>query len=159
MNFGTFVSTNIVRDKTSTNWHNWHKMLADNPVECASGEALTALRLDAGLQKYKFECSKIGGLGSCFDYYSAQVTWNAAKHAKLEIFLCHVPNLCHLRLRCPASDKRYITGQSQYKCSKRTVGKTPFLADFISSSQKAGISEYLKNSQDIFVMKVYAFPG
>jgi len=73
VNFGTFVSTNIVRDKTSTNWHNWHKMLADNPVECASGEALTALRLDAGLQKYKFECSKIGGLGSCFDYYSAQV--------------------------------------------------------------------------------------
>lgn len=90
VNFGTFVSTNIVRDKTSTNWHNWHKMLADNPVECASGEALTALRLDAGLQKYKFECSKIGGLGSCFDYYSAQVTWQAyAMHRRQQ----NVPNL------------------------------------------------------------------
>ena len=50
-----------------------YKMLADNPVECESGEALTAFKLDSGRQKYKFECSKIGGLGSCFDYYSAQV--------------------------------------------------------------------------------------
>lgn len=73
VNFGSFVDTEIVRDKTSSNWPNWYKMLADNPVECESGEALTAFKLDSGKQKYKFECSKIGGLGSCFDYYSAQV--------------------------------------------------------------------------------------
>ena len=73
VNFGSFVNTEILRDKTSHNWPNWHKMLADNPVECAAGEALTAFMLDSGLQKYKFECSKIGGLGACFDYYSAQV--------------------------------------------------------------------------------------
>ncbi|CAE7268614.1 unnamed protein product, partial [Symbiodinium microadriaticum] len=71
--FGSFVDTGIVRSKTTTNWPNWHHLLAENYVECASGEALTAFKLDAAKNIYKYECSKIGGLGSCFDYYSAQV--------------------------------------------------------------------------------------
>ncbi|CAE7758910.1 unnamed protein product, partial [Symbiodinium sp. CCMP2456] len=71
--FGEFVDTGIVRSKTTTNWHDWHHLLAENYVECASGEALTAFKLDAAKNIYKYECSKIGGLGACFDYYSAQV--------------------------------------------------------------------------------------
>lgn len=71
--FGEFVDTGIVRSKTTTNWKDWHHLLAENYVECASGEALTAFKLDAAKSIYKYECSKIGGLGACFDYYSAQV--------------------------------------------------------------------------------------
>ncbi|CAE7233155.1 unnamed protein product [Symbiodinium natans] len=71
--FGSFVDTGIVRWKTTTNWPDWHHLLAENYVECASGEALTAFKLDAAKNIYKYECSKIGGLGACFDYYSAQV--------------------------------------------------------------------------------------
>lgn len=71
--FGEFKDTGVTRQKTSNNWNGWHDLLADNPVECLEGEALTAFKLEAGLNKYRYECSKIGGLGTCFDYYSAQV--------------------------------------------------------------------------------------
>lgn len=71
--FGEFKDTGFTRQKTSNNWNGWHDLLADNPVECLEGEALTAFKLEAGLNKYRYECSKIGGLGTCFDYYSAQV--------------------------------------------------------------------------------------
>lgn len=69
-------------------------MLADNPVECESGEALTAFKLDSGKQKYKFECSKIGGLGSCFDYYSAQV--RNASNCLDDRFLIRLPDVTNL---------------------------------------------------------------
>ncbi|OLP80195.1 hypothetical protein AK812_SmicGene39424 [Symbiodinium microadriaticum] len=121
--FGEFVDTGIVRSKTTTNWRDWHHLLAENYVECvadisvpvqkmtdnpekaqgASGEALTAFKLDAaklpdlnvyglgfgeegamlafgfsgvepghiGTQDLRID--RTGGLGACFDYYSAQV--------------------------------------------------------------------------------------
>ena len=42
----------MTRQKTSNNWNGWHDLLADNPVECLEGEALTAFKLDAGLNKF-----------------------------------------------------------------------------------------------------------
>jgi len=71
--FGDFQDTGILRQKSSSDWNAWHDLLADNPVECKDGEALTGFKLEASQNKYRYECSKIGGLGACFDYYSAQV--------------------------------------------------------------------------------------
>ena len=70
--FGDFVDTGIIRDKTSSNWIDWHHLLADYPVQCGDGEALTAFKLDSGRNSFTYECSKIGGLGACFDAWSSQ---------------------------------------------------------------------------------------
>ncbi|CAJ1443682.1 unnamed protein product [Effrenium voratum] len=70
--FGDFVDTGIIRDKTSSNWIDWHHLLADYPVQCGAGEALTAFKLDSGRNSFTYECSKIGGLGACFDAWSSQ---------------------------------------------------------------------------------------
>ncbi|CAE7490946.1 unnamed protein product [Symbiodinium pilosum] len=71
--FGDFMDTGIVRQKTTTNWPDWNHLLAENYVECAEGEGLTAFKLEAGRNLYRPMANSSGGLGSCFDYYSAQV--------------------------------------------------------------------------------------
>ncbi|CAK8997764.1 unnamed protein product [Durusdinium trenchii] len=71
--FGTFKDSGIFRDKGRNDWPDWHHMMADHPVECENGEALTAFKLEIGPNTFQYECSKIGGLGSCFDYWTPQV--------------------------------------------------------------------------------------
>ncbi|CAE8614700.1 unnamed protein product [Polarella glacialis] len=80
--FGEFVDSGISRDKANADWPDWWHLLADNPVICGTGEALTGIRLEASLKTYKRECSKIGGLGACMEYYSAQVEVNGFAASK-----------------------------------------------------------------------------
>ena len=39
--FGVFVDSTITYDKTSSDWPDWNTLLADSPILCADGEALT----------------------------------------------------------------------------------------------------------------------
>lgn len=80
--FGTFVETGIIYDKTSGDWPNWNTLLADNPVLCPPGEALTGFKLESGSDKYMFECSRIGGLGIQYEYFSAQVEVTKFDHVR-----------------------------------------------------------------------------
>ncbi|CAL1159414.1 unnamed protein product [Cladocopium goreaui] len=80
--FGTFVETGIIYDKTSGDWPNWNTLLADNPVLCPPGEALTGFKLESGSNKYMFECSRIGGLGIQYEYFSAQVEVTKFDHVR-----------------------------------------------------------------------------
>ena len=42
---GEFLDTGITYDKRSPNWPDWNTLLADSPILCADGEALTGFRL------------------------------------------------------------------------------------------------------------------
>ena len=52
--FPKFVQqdTGILRQKSSSDWNAWHDLLADNPVECKDGEALTGFKLEASQNKH-----------------------------------------------------------------------------------------------------------
>lgn len=71
--YGKFKKSGIMRTKGSSNWPKWHHLLADSPIACTPGSALTGIRLDHGKAQYMYECSKVGGLGSCAETFSAQV--------------------------------------------------------------------------------------
>ncbi|CAE7841182.1 ACBP2, partial [Symbiodinium necroappetens] len=71
--FGEFLDTTITYDKRSTNWPEWNTLLADSPVLCPEGEALTGFKLLPARNIFRYECSRIGGLGQTFEYFSAQV--------------------------------------------------------------------------------------
>lgn len=71
--FGTFVATGITRDKTTSNWPNWNTQMADNPIQCPDGEALTGFKLESASKKFMYECSRIGGLGAQYEYFTSQV--------------------------------------------------------------------------------------
>ncbi|CAK8992037.1 unnamed protein product [Durusdinium trenchii] len=71
--FGKFVDSTITYDKTSTNWPDWNTLLADSPILCADGEALTGFKHQPASNKFRYECSRIGGLGAKYEYFSAQV--------------------------------------------------------------------------------------
>eukprot|EP00435_Cladocopium_sp_Y103_P034010 s209_g8.t1 len=71
--FGVFVDSTITYDKTSSNWPDWNTLLADSPILCADGEALTGFKHQPASNKFRYECSRIGGLGAQYEYFSAQV--------------------------------------------------------------------------------------
>ncbi|CAE7438803.1 ACBP2 [Symbiodinium sp. CCMP2592] len=71
--FGEFMDTSITYDKRSQDWPEWNTLLADSPVLCPDGEALTGFKLLPARNIFRFECSRIGGLGQTFEYFSAQV--------------------------------------------------------------------------------------
>ena len=58
--FGKFVDSTITYDKTSPNWPDWNTLLADSPIECADGEALTGFKHQPASNKFRYECSRIG---------------------------------------------------------------------------------------------------
>ncbi|CAE7865610.1 ACBP4 [Symbiodinium microadriaticum] len=70
---GEWMDTAITYDKRSSDWPEWNTLLADFPVLCADGEALTGFKLLPARNIFRFECSRIGGLGQTFEYFSAQV--------------------------------------------------------------------------------------
>ena len=47
-------------DKTSSNWPDWYTILADTPILCADGEALTGFKHQPASNKFRYECSRIG---------------------------------------------------------------------------------------------------
>ena len=59
--FGAFVDSTITYDKTSPNWPDWYNLLADTPILCADGEALTGFKHQPASNKFRYECSRIGG--------------------------------------------------------------------------------------------------
>ena len=71
--FGVFVDSTITYDKTSSSWPNWNTLLADSPILCPDGEALTGFKHQPASNKFRYECSRIGGLGAKYEYFSAQV--------------------------------------------------------------------------------------
>jgi len=71
--FGEFLDTTITYDKRSADWPEWNTLLADSPVLCPEGEALTGFRLQQARNVFRYECSRIGGLGASFEYFTAQV--------------------------------------------------------------------------------------
>lgn len=58
--FGVFVDSTITYDKTSSNWPDWNTLLADSPILCADGEALTGFKHQPASNKFRYECSRIG---------------------------------------------------------------------------------------------------
>ena len=58
--FGVFVDSTITYDKTSSNWPDWYTLLADSPILCADGEALTGFKHQPASNKFRYECSRIG---------------------------------------------------------------------------------------------------
>lgn len=62
--FGEWMDTAITYDKRSSDWPEWNTLLADFPVLCADGEALTGFKLLPARNIFRFECSRIGG---CWD--------------------------------------------------------------------------------------------
>ncbi|CAE7226908.1 ACBP2, partial [Symbiodinium pilosum] len=68
-----FLDTTITYDKRFDNWPDWNTLLADSPVLCPDGEALTGFKLLPARNVFRFECSRIGGLGASYEYFSAQV--------------------------------------------------------------------------------------
>ncbi|CAE7250862.1 unnamed protein product [Symbiodinium natans] len=70
--FGKSTDSKISRDKNSDVWDDWWHILAENPVKCETGQALTGVKLDVVKKSYQYECSYIGGLGACFEYFSGQ---------------------------------------------------------------------------------------
>ena len=58
--FGAFVDSTITYDKTSPNWPDWYNLLADTPILCADGEALTGFKHQPASNKFRYECSRIG---------------------------------------------------------------------------------------------------
>ena len=60
--FGHFVDSTITYDKTSSNWPDWNTLLADSPILCADGEALTGFKHQPASNKFRYECSRIGRL-------------------------------------------------------------------------------------------------
>ena len=73
LRFGGFVPTPIIQDRLSSEWPDWYHVLADSPILCEHGEALTGFKLNSVSKKYEYECSRIGGMGISFEYFSAQV--------------------------------------------------------------------------------------
>ena len=61
--FGVFVDSAITYDKTSSNWPDWYTLLADSPILCADGEALTGFKHQPASNKFRYECSRIGRAG------------------------------------------------------------------------------------------------
>ena len=59
--FGVFVDSTITYDKTSSNWPDWYTLLADTPILCEDGEALTGFKHQPASNKFRYECSRIGG--------------------------------------------------------------------------------------------------
>ncbi|CAJ1404124.1 unnamed protein product [Effrenium voratum] len=85
--FGVFVDSTITYDKTSSDWPDWNTLLADSPILCADGEALTGFKHQPASNKFRYECSRIGGLGAKYEYFSAQVevkVWDAKRSNFLE---------------------------------------------------------------------------
>ena len=58
--FGVFVDSTITYDKTSSSWPNWNTLLADSPILCPDGEALTGFKHQPASNKFRYECSRIG---------------------------------------------------------------------------------------------------
>ena len=58
--FGVFVDSTITYDKTSSSWPNWNTLLADSPIVCPDGEALTGFKHQPASNKFRYECSRIG---------------------------------------------------------------------------------------------------
>lgn len=71
--FGEFQDSTITYDKRQSNWPNWNTILADSPILCPDGEALTGFKLLPARNVFRYECSRIGGLGASYEYFSAQV--------------------------------------------------------------------------------------
>ncbi|CAE7578834.1 ACBP2 [Symbiodinium natans] len=70
--FGSFVASGITYGSDSL-WPNWNTMLADSPVTCEDGAALTGFKLQHASKAFMYECSRIAGLGASFEYFTAQV--------------------------------------------------------------------------------------
>jgi len=71
--FGEWVDTTITFDKRNTDWPEWNTLLADSPILCPEGEALTGFKLQPVRSVFMHECSRIGGLGATYEYFSSQV--------------------------------------------------------------------------------------
>ncbi|CAE8641344.1 unnamed protein product [Polarella glacialis] len=131
--FGKFVDTSITRNRLSTSWANWYHLLADNPIMCPLGEALTGLKLDSISNSFLAECSRIGGLGASFDYFSDQVEVTAFKPAQSN----WMKTMKMLRVTC--GDNGLVSGfhfefseggkwaRAKYTCSK--AGGAPVVVE------------------------------
>lgn len=53
-------------------WLNWQEKLADTPVECPEGTA--AVKLEMKGEDLALQCGIVAGLGSCMEWYTAQVS-------------------------------------------------------------------------------------
>jgi len=131
--FGKFVDTSIARNRLSTSWADWHHLLADNPIMCPLGEALTGLKLDSVSNSFLAECSRIGGLGASFDYFSDQVEVTAFQPAQSN----WLKTMKMLRITC--GDNGLVSGfhfefseggkwaRAKYTCSK--AGGAPVVVE------------------------------
>ena len=65
---GEFLDTGITYDKRSPNWPDWNTLLADSPVLCADGEALTGFKLLPA--RNVFRCLVLYRWPRCRDLFS-----------------------------------------------------------------------------------------